>query len=107
MSLDRATINKKFLASLKDDFELHGADIIARVRAIDPEKYLALVAKLLPKELSISVTTSPLDYLTVDELHVLSARLARFEEFLAAHQGTIDAIDVPLLVSPVYKDIID
>lgn len=106
-ALSRHELNRAFLDALKADFSQHGPDIIKAVRLSDPDKYLALVAKLLPKEISISVTTSPLEYLTPEQLNDLSSRLAGCEKFLEHHQGEIDALELPGLVQPVYQDIID
>lgn len=102
----RSEINRTFLKQLRDDFEANGLEVIERVRRLDPDKYLAIVAKLLPKELSITVVTSPLDNLTEEQLEGLYARLAGCEKFLEANCTTIDAIALPQQLLAVHKDII-
>jgi len=103
----RSEINRSFLRHLREDFERHGADVIERVRMAEPEKYLAIVAKLMPSELAISVTTSPLDSLTDEQLELLALRLRGCEKFLDANCTTIDAIALPQEPLALHKDIID
>jgi hypothetical protein len=39
-----------FLETLRADFAVHGADVIAACRADDPLQYIKLIAALLPKD---------------------------------------------------------
>ena len=105
-ALAKSEINKAFLKHLKEDFEQFGLGVIQSVRVSDPDKYLAIVAKLLPTEIALTVTISPLDYLTHDQLEQLYTRLAGCEKFLEANSDEIDAIALPQELLGVHKDII-
>ncbi|MBZ9736106.1 hypothetical protein LB534_21510 [Mesorhizobium sp. CA18] len=48
----RRTLVDDFAAALRADFRVHGAGVIAAVRAEKPEQYLKVVLTLLPKDFS-------------------------------------------------------
>ena len=58
-------ISAKFLSALADDFEEHGAAVIARVREESPTTYLKVVASLVPQQIEVS---RPLDGLSDEEI---------------------------------------
>lgn len=61
----RNKLQTKFLKELADDFEAHGKEAIEDCREQKPDKYLAVIASLMPKEVEI---TRPLDELTDEQL---------------------------------------
>ena len=46
----RNKLGEEFLTQLCDDFEVHGAAVIERVRQEDPATYIRVIASLIPKE---------------------------------------------------------
>jgi hypothetical protein len=60
---------------LSEDFELHGRDVIERVREKYPQIYLSAVVSLLPKQQQVE-KISPLGELTDEELVMLEEMLA-------------------------------
>jgi hypothetical protein len=53
----RNKINEEFLAALCEDFELHGKEVIVKVREERPDVYLKVVASLQPKEIDVRERT--------------------------------------------------
>jgi hypothetical protein len=49
-------LNWSFLSALADDFEQHGIEAIRICRVEKPDRYLQIVAGLMPKELEITET---------------------------------------------------
>src|SRR5260221_7640371 len=47
----RSNLSEGFLKALQADFEQHGPDVIAKVRAEKPDVYLKVVANLMPAKL--------------------------------------------------------
>src|SRR5262249_53672576 len=47
----RNKLGEEFLHALHDDFVVHGAKVIERVRNQKPDAYLKVIASLLPREL--------------------------------------------------------
>jgi hypothetical protein len=74
----RDRLSATFLTAFADDFEKHGSDVIATVRANDPAAYLRVAASIIPKEFEVK---HALDDVTDDELEqaigLLSAMLAK------------------------------
>lgn len=68
----RNRVTKAFLEALADDFEVNGKEAIEATRTEHPDRYVAIVAGLLPKELVIE---KPLDGLSDEELATLIAQL--------------------------------
>ena len=52
----RTLISGVFLRAVARDFEEHGERVIAEVRERHPEKYLLIIAGLVPKQLEADVT---------------------------------------------------
>lgn len=46
----RNRLSETFVAELCQDFEIHGRSVIEAVRRLDPIAYLAIIAKLVPKD---------------------------------------------------------
>jgi len=65
----RNRLTTKFLEALAADFEEGGADAIKIARIEDPVRYTAIIASLMPKELTIE--HNQLGDLTDEELGVL------------------------------------
>ncbi len=51
----RHKLEADFLTSLHDRWQIDGDDIVARVARDDPGKYMEIMARVLPKELAVSV----------------------------------------------------
>lgn len=62
----RNKLSEAFIRALCSDFEDHGAEVIERVRIESPADYLKVIAKLVPRE--FSVTDGGFDDLTSPEL---------------------------------------
>jgi len=76
-----------FLETLRADFAVHGADVIAACRADDPLQYIKLIASLLPKDAAPRPPPAARDalaHLSDDEL------LARIRALEAAIDGDGD-----------------
>ena len=55
----RNRITELFIAAMRDDFALHGADAIASVRERDPAAYLGIVRSMVPAELLLAHDAKP------------------------------------------------
>src|SRR6516164_6383752 len=51
----RNKLGEAFLQALQQDFEQHGAGAIAECREKKPDKYVAICASLLPKEVDMAL----------------------------------------------------
>ena len=71
----RNKLGEDFLSALQQDFAVHGADTITKVREERPHEYLKIVAGLLPKELNVK--TNAVEDLTDDELEAAIELLRR------------------------------
>jgi hypothetical protein len=72
----RNRLAENFLAAFADDFEKHGAAVIAKVRDERPEVYLRIAADLLPKEATLDVDVNVLgDVTTVVQAFRVAADL--------------------------------
>jgi hypothetical protein len=69
----RSKLSELAVEMLRADFELHGREVIARVRERKPEVYLASVVSLLPKQ--AEKIRSPLVDISDDELEQLEQHL--------------------------------
>jgi hypothetical protein len=67
----RNKLASKFLAALAEDFEAHGADAIKIARMRDPIRYVAIIASLMPKELTVE--HSQIGELSDEEISALLA----------------------------------
>ncbi len=47
----RGKLANSFIDKLAEDFEIHGVEAIQRVRQTEPDKYLALIAKMIPRQI--------------------------------------------------------
>ena len=48
----RSKLTEQFLKAMLEDFEAHGIEAIAKVRADKPDQYLKVVAAIIPKEIT-------------------------------------------------------
>ena len=51
----RDRLSQAFLRDMLADWETHGRDVVARVREEKPERYLQLVAQIVPREVKAEV----------------------------------------------------
>jgi hypothetical protein len=65
----RNKLGEEFIQSLYADYQVHGAQVIERVREERPHEYLKVVASLLPKQLEIK--EAPFDGISDEELAAL------------------------------------
>ena len=70
----RNRISGRFLNDLADDYEQHGAAVIARVREESPVTYIKVVASLLPTKIE---TSRPLSGVSDAELDAMVGILQR------------------------------
>jgi hypothetical protein len=67
----RNKLGEDFIRALYEDFEQHGAAVIAAVREARPQDYLKVVASLVPKQ--IEMDTRPVEQLSDEELLAIIA----------------------------------
>ena len=51
----RNKLGEAFIADLRDAWEQHGSDVIARVARDDPAALLKVIASLMPKDINLNV----------------------------------------------------
>ena len=94
----RSKLSELAVEMLRADFELHGAEVIQRVRERKPEVYLASVVSLLPRRAVIE-HANPLGDLSDAEIdlieQVLKADRARSVQQIEAHERDGAAVEVP------------
>jgi Family of unknown function (DUF5681) len=56
----RNKLSETFLKELADDFEVHGKEVIKKVRTERPQDYLKLVAAVMPKRMEVEDVAPPL-----------------------------------------------
>jgi hypothetical protein len=56
--------SRNFLTAFADDFEQHGAAVIAKVRDEKPDVYLRIAADLLPREATLDIDVNVLHDVT-------------------------------------------
>lgn len=61
----RIKLQEKFFQELYEDFEVYGKEALERCRRTKPDKYLAIIAQLMPKQIE---QQQPLEGLSDDEL---------------------------------------
>jgi hypothetical protein len=86
----RNKLSTKFLEALAADFEEGGADAIKLCRIESPEKYIQIVASILPKELD--VTHNQLGELDDDELAALLQHVRELRAQPVIEQAPIRAV---------------
>jgi hypothetical protein len=57
----RNLLGEKFLSDLLNDWEEHGAMVLAEVRENDPTQYVKVVASILPREIKLENEDATLD----------------------------------------------
>lgn len=78
----RNKLSEDFIAALSADFDEHGADVIAKVRADSPVDYVKAIVALVPKQ--VTVADPSLDDMSDREIVDL---LAAVRSLAAAHSG--------------------
>jgi Family of unknown function (DUF5681) len=53
----RSRLSEGFISSLAADFERHGVAVIEQVRTKNPLEYLQIIARVMPRELDVQVST--------------------------------------------------
>lgn len=69
----RNKLGEAFVTDLLNDWEAHGVEVIAAVRAEKPDAYLKVVASILPKEHNVNVR--PLEEMTDEQLRKRAEQL--------------------------------
>ena len=86
----RNKLAEAFTQALHDDFMEHGPKVIEAVRVEKPDKYLQVVASLVPKDVNLNITDH--SEMTDDELAERVRQLAaQFAPFLTGGTGNADA----------------
>ncbi|WP_042777811.1 hypothetical protein [Sinorhizobium fredii] len=89
----RNKLGEAFLEAMHADFEEHGTEVIARVRADKPDQYLKVIASILPKDLNVNINN--MDDLTDDQLieriRQLDSAIRPFLDSQGAN-GSVDGI---------------
>lgn len=49
----RTVLSQAFLKALSEDFAIHGASVIRKVRRYKPEEYLKIIAKIVPQHIQV------------------------------------------------------
>jgi hypothetical protein len=79
----RNRLATEFLDALAEDFSKHGIEAIEQVRQDRPDKYLQIVAHLLPRHAELDVLVS----------HDLTSKVQRFAEAWAIVSGGMELIE--------------
>lgn len=88
----RNAINAAFLKALSEDFHKNGAKAFAAVAKNKPDKYLELIASILPKETNVNIDQSG----TVTHQHYAVPRVVeRATELLCARLVNVDEAPLP------------
>ncbi|MBZ9797782.1 hypothetical protein [Mesorhizobium sp. ES1-4] len=88
----KKTLGDDFLAAVRADFRIHGAGVLAEVRADKPDQYLKIVLSVLPKDIDVAI--NQLDILSDEEIRSrIRALEAVLRPFLdaPADPGSADA----------------
>lgn len=85
----RSRLGEQFVQCLADDFEVHGASVIERVRTTDPTAYIKVISSVLPREVLVRAFATNV---TID-LSDMEATQGR----LAAYKYARDFIGAPLI----------
>ncbi|TPJ37638.1 hypothetical protein FJ434_26080 [Mesorhizobium sp. B2-5-13] len=51
----KKSLGDDFLAAVRADFRIHGAGVLAEVRADKPDQYLKIVLSVLPKDIDVAI----------------------------------------------------
>lgn len=78
----RNRVGSALLHAIADDFEVHGIDVVQKVREDRPVDYLKICISLLPKDLTLNI--NPMVEMSDDELH---ARMLDLDDTLTSHIG--------------------
>lgn len=62
----RNKLGEQFIADLYEDWQAHGVETLAKVRADKPDQYLKVIASILPKDLNVNINN--MDDLSDDQL---------------------------------------
>jgi Family of unknown function (DUF5681) len=76
----RNKLSEEIITAFSADFVEHGAEVIARVRVEHPEQYLAIVARLVPREFQVREENRAPEQLTEEELEELIAVVRSIRE---------------------------
>lgn len=76
----RHKLSEAFLSALWTDWQLHGADVVATVRTMEPSQYLKIIASVVPKQ--IEVRPSAFDGVSDSDL---AAIIAAARDSLSLH----------------------
>jgi hypothetical protein len=79
----RNRLSSEIIEAFSDDFSAHGAEVIERVRVEHPEQYLAIVARLVPREFRMSEENRGVEEMTDAELMELIAAMRSIREGLS------------------------
>ena len=89
----RNKLSERFLAKLAKDFKQHGSEVIQEVRERYPDRYMSIVATLIPKEFQLDIKAEGARW-------VISAEPEALEDWAASNNVTINGESVRL-ESPV------
>jgi hypothetical protein len=64
----RTELNEAFIHQLALDFEVHGADVIEKLRLTDLRAYSQLVAALVPKKVEVEEKSSAFDSMSQEQV---------------------------------------
>lgn len=67
----RSRLSEAFIQAMFEDFQKHGVRTIELVRETEPAKYLAVIARMVPKEIDLEVSSGPFASWADDELDAL------------------------------------
>jgi tRNA isopentenyl-2-thiomethyl-A-37 hydroxylase MiaE len=109
----RNRLSELALQALGDDFAIHGAAVIERVRTEEPTNYLRIVASLMPRQLSVE-RISPLSDFSDDEINELEkilrsrqAKLVKQMEKLEQQSGAVLELEANVADSDTEDKITD
>lgn len=91
----RNKLGEVFISELHASFLKHGPEVIEKLRVEDPKAYINAIAKIIPKDLNLSVT--PMADYTEQNLTVLNVTINQTIELLQSGKLNPDDLDIDAL----------
>ena|SRR5579862_9857419 len=96
---NRVALETDFVEALRQDFRAHGASAIERCRKRHVPAYLAVIARLIPREISVEVARR--EAVDVEAVQDIISRFARLKQERDAALERVQRIEGSVAVQPV------
>ena len=99
----RQKLTEKFIDDLADHYEREGAKAIGRVLEDNPVAYLQIVCRLLPKDITLSVSQDPSNTLPPDQLKRIAEAwmISQQDDSVLECESVVVSSEVAALPAPV------